>query len=156
MGFRDAFFGRTVIYEKRTNTYTKESREKLRLSHLGIKYLNRKKKSLKDRRKLSEIHKKRGTRPPSQKGKMPWNFKGSKEEWEKYRIIMLSKPEQCEVCGAIQIGKTNKICWDHDHETDKFRGWICFRCNFALGLMKDNAELLEKLASYLRKNREEL
>lgn len=54
------------------------------------------------------------------------------------------KPSQCEVCGAM-----GRICYDHDHKTEKFRGWLCIRCNVALGMVKDDSELLLKLSEYL-------
>jgi len=63
----------------------------------------------------------------------------------KEKIAGRKKPEQCEVCGAFDT-----ICFDHDHQTGNFRGWICHRCNFALGLVKDNSELLIALAKYLK------
>lgn len=55
------------------------------------------------------------------------------------------KPLQCEICGAM-----GKICFDHNHRTGKFRGWICNRCNWTLGHVKDSPELLERLSKYLR------
>jgi len=58
------------------------------------------------------------------------------------------QPEQCEICGAF-----GKICFDHNHETGEFRGWICMRCNTALGLVKENTETLMALIKYIRKNR---
>jgi hypothetical protein len=54
------------------------------------------------------------------------------------------KPEQCELCGSI-----GSICFDHEHKTDKFRGWIFNRCNLVLGLVKDNRELLNDMIEYL-------
>lgn len=61
-------------------------------------------------------------------------------------------PEICEVCGAFAgIGKFG-IHYDHDHKTGKFRGWLCGRCNVALGLLKDNKETLLALVDYLEKN----
>lgn len=55
------------------------------------------------------------------------------------------KPNFCEVCG---LG--GRICYDHDHETGKFRGWICLKCNSALGLVGDNEKTLLSLVEYLR------
>jgi hypothetical protein len=55
------------------------------------------------------------------------------------------KPTTCEVCG-----RTDVIMFDHDHETGKFRGWLCKKCNSALGLAADSPEILEKLAVYVR------
>ena len=34
----------------------------------------------------------------------------------------------------------------------KFWGWICSRCNLALGLVKDNIETLKAMIEYLFKN----
>lgn len=56
------------------------------------------------------------------------------------------RPKQCEICN-----EERKIFFDHDHETGKFRGWICDRCNCALGLAKDSSERLLLLAKYLKK-----
>ena len=58
------------------------------------------------------------------------------------------KPEECEVCGSMDV-----ICYDHCHATNKFRGWICRRCNITLGMVKDNVETLVALAEYLKKSR---
>ncbi len=56
------------------------------------------------------------------------------------------KSKQCEICGAF-----GKICFDHNHDTGKFRGWICSRCNITIGLVKDNKELLQAMIKYLEK-----
>ena len=59
------------------------------------------------------------------------------------------KPEHCEVCGAFEREFKLGLCFDHDHKTGKFRGWLCSHCNHALGYARDNPELLRKLAEYL-------
>lgn len=53
----------------------------------------------------------------------------------------------CEVCGREDL----TLCIDHDHETGKFRGWLCELCNKALGSAKDSPKILRKLADYLEK-----
>ena len=63
----------------------------------------------------------------------------------KYSLVR-PKSEQCEICGAM-----GKICYDHDHKTGKFRGWICSRCNLTLGMVKDNTELLDSMIKYIKK-----
>jgi len=68
-----------------------------------------------------------------------------KAEREK-RLLAGKKPEQCEVCGSF-----GKICFDHDHNNNKFRGWICWRCNVVLGFVKDSVDLLEALKKYIQK-----
>lgn len=54
------------------------------------------------------------------------------------------KPKLCDICH-----KTGRICYDHCHKSGLFRGWICHRCNVALGYARDSAKLLRKLADYL-------
>ena len=57
-----------------------------------------------------------------------------------------NRPKNCEICG-----EDGKICWDHDHKTGLFRGWLCNRCNRTLGFVYDNPELLRNLANYLER-----
>ena len=44
---------------------------------------------------------------------------------------------------------------DHDHETGKVRGILCFNCNQALGNVRDDPAILRKLARYLDKHRQD-
>ena len=73
------------------------------------------------------------------------------KEWWKKRTASLEeevgrkKPENCEVCN-----RKARICFDHDHKTGKFRGWICYKCNSALGLLGDDLKILESLTLYLK------
>ena len=87
------------------------------------------------------------------KGQTPYNFKGGKSIAYKRKHPPRPKPEQCEICGAFGDETRKRLCYDHDHKTGKFRGWICQRCNTALGMVKDNAETLIALAEYLKKSR---
>lgn len=45
-------------------------------------------------------------------------------------------PAVCECCGKPPGAKA--IALDHDHKTGKFRGWLCQRCNTAIGMLGDN------------------
>ena len=55
------------------------------------------------------------------------------------------KPLFCEICNE----KRNRIVFDHDHKTGKFRGWICNTCNSALGFVDDNPNILKRMLEYL-------
>ncbi len=57
------------------------------------------------------------------------------------------RPDKCELCSSEK-----RICFDHDHKTGKFRGWICDRCNKALGLVGDNIETLQLMIEYIKNN----
>lgn len=61
------------------------------------------------------------------------------------------KPDRCEACGVLGSDTRVGLCYDHDHATGNFRGWLCNRCNLVLGLVKDNEGLLENLKQYLAK-----
>lgn len=65
---------------------------------------------------------------------------------------------KCYLCGSdgFKIGKNNhteKLAVDHDHKTGKVRKLLCHNCNRALGLFKDNPELMRKAASYVEEHR---
>jgi len=76
----------------------------------------------------------------------------NKNEYEKKRhrkklekIAGRKKTEICEICD-----NKGKICFDHNHNTGKFRGWICSNCNMALGLIKDDINILNNMIKYLK------
>jgi hypothetical protein len=54
---------------------------------------------------------------------------------------------KCGICGSVSNGK--RLAIDHDHETGRVRGLLCQQCNTALGLFKDQVELLKKAIDYL-------
>ena len=59
-------------------------------------------------------------------------------------IYMQTKSESCQICGAIE-----NTYFDHCHDSNKFRGWLCNNCNLALGHFKDDPLTLVKAAQYL-------
>lgn len=54
----------------------------------------------------------------------------------------------CEICGAIYTNK--RLALDHCHKTGKFRGWLCWHCNTALGKLGDSEHGLLKALAYVR------
>jgi len=87
-------------------------------------------------------------KPPHPSGKNHPMWKGGVKWLEKLeKMAGRKRSEQCEICGSIGV-----MCFDHNHNTNKFRGWICKRCNLALGLVKDNIETLISMSEYLKKN----
>lgn len=51
-------------------------------------------------------------------------------------------------------GNTKNGSWvlDHCHETESFRGWLCHKCNRALGGFDDSPKTLERAIKYLEGN----
>ena len=48
-------------------------------------------------------------------------------------------------------GNTKNGSWvlDHCHDTDTFRGWLCHKCNRALGGFDDDIEFLKRAIRYV-------
>jgi Recombination endonuclease VII len=61
----------------------------------------------------------------------------------------LLKTQQGNAC-AICKGTEARLDVDHDHQTGRVRGLLCWRCNVLLGHAHDLPELLEAAAKYLR------
>ena len=58
----------------------------------------------------------------------------------------------CDSCGDEwdpEKYKNRRFCVDHDHDTGAIRGILCMPCNAALGLLKDDKEVVRKLLSYI-------
>lgn len=59
---------------------------------------------------------------------------------------LLKEPTTCEICG-----QSGKMCLDHCHEKNVFRGWICDDCNVAMGKVKDDIGILSAMIEYIKK-----
>lgn len=59
------------------------------------------------------------------------------------------KPTKCDLCG-IECSP-EKLQLDHDHETGLFRGWLCNKCNSALGHLGDSIKFLKRALKYLER-----
>ena len=65
---------------------------------------------------------------------------------------------RCPIClgnrDEVTGGPKSSTQWvlDHCHETESFRGWLCHKCNRALGNFNDDISLLERAINYLKGN----
>lgn len=61
----------------------------------------------------------------------------------------------CPICqsGEQEVdglgGNAGPWVLDHCHETKSFRGWLCHKCNRALGAFNDSKKYLERAIKYL-------
>lgn len=129
--------------------FTEEHKRKIGISHKGLKPSKETIKKLKDfANKPENILKSINNLPKNICGKNNGNWKGGISRNQRLEILAgRKKPEKCELCG-----REGSICFDHDHKTGKFRGWICKKCNGALGMVDDNIQTLLLMIEYLNNN----
>lgn len=75
---------------------------------------------------------------------------------EKNKVVSSLKktnryPEDDYIC-PICNREANKYYLDHNWESKNFRGWLCNGCNVALGLFKDDINILKNAIKYLDKD----
>jgi hypothetical protein len=68
---------------------------------------------------------------------------------ERYEALYDLQGGRCAICERPH----DVLHVDHDHTTERVRGWLCSRCNLALGQFKDDPRRLRAAAAYLRSNR---
>ena len=61
----------------------------------------------------------------------------------------------CAICGLPEQikgrgGCVKPLAIDHCHETGKFRGLLCQKCNTGIGQLNDNIDILASAISYLQ------
>lgn len=68
------------------------------------------------------------------------------------------KEYKCPICVKKEVelehlNNPNQVVWalDHDWETGTFRGWICHKCNRALGMFHDDVSSLQRAIEYLER-----
>ena len=66
-----------------------------------------------------------------------------KTEFEKLREIHLNG---CAICKQPKV-----LAIDHNHDTNETRGLLCHNCNLALGLLKEDEELIWNMLEYVKK-----
>jgi Recombination endonuclease VII. len=67
-------------------------------------------------------------------------------EW--LEAMLAAQGGACAICKS-RFTDDNRACVDHDHLTGKIRGFLCRRCNSAIGFFKDSSDLLRLAKSYI-------
>ena len=76
--------------------------------------------------------------------------------FDAYEEMFEVQEGKCAICMKPETkrdgrsGELIKLAIDHDHDAGQVRRLLCSNCNTGLGLFKDNPELLETAAAYLR------
>lgn len=66
-----------------------------------------------------------------------------------YAALLEVQGGRCAICPR-KAGR-RRLAVDHDHATGKVRGLLCPRCNDAVAHFRDDPELFERGAAYLRR-----
>lgn len=74
-------------------------------------------------------------------------YKISKED---YMRMFLGQEGRCKICLTHEDSLNKRLAIDHCHETGEVRGLLCMRCNSALGLLKENINIVDNALTYLK------
>lgn len=74
------------------------------------------------------------------------------------QALVEAHDDNCDLCGKPDTTHrkrtwTRQLTMDHDHVSKKFRGFLCSKCNIAIGSAGDDPDLLERMAEYVRRFR---
>ena len=77
---------------------------------------------------------------------------------DEYDAFLNAQEGVCAICARPEqsrhrTGTRFTLSVDHDHNTGAVRGLLCQRCNRAIGLLRDDPELLEAAKAYLERER---
>jgi CRISPR/Cas system-associated protein Cas10 (large subunit of type III CRISPR-Cas system) len=70
-----------------------------------------------------------------------------------YEARLRAQGGGCRICGDPPA-EGGSLHVDHDHVTGKVRGLLCFRCNNAIGDLRDDIELVYRMLDYLDRDEE--
>ena len=72
---------------------------------------------------------------------------------EQYDEMFEAQDGRCAICGKPETrehkGVPMRLCVDHNHDTGEVRKLLCFKCNFAIGLIYEDHDILLKLSNYI-------
>lgn len=69
---------------------------------------------------------------------------------EQYHEILEGQNHLCAICHLPEVaGRSLSI--DHDHDTNKVRGLLCQKCNVAIGMLKEDENIIWNMLEYLKK-----
>lgn len=66
-----------------------------------------------------------------------------------YETLLAQQGGVCAICGTDENGSGRVLAVDHDHDTGEVRGILCENCNFGIGSLQDDPQLLARAIEYL-------
>jgi ribosomal protein L34 len=111
----------------------------------GRKYYAEHREQVLEKQRIYDLTKRDKEKQRETKRKYYWSHRDKIRTYQAAKRKLKQKHGYCEICEQYR-----KLVYDHDHSTNAFRGWICTQCNVALGMVKDNKEILCKMIKYLQ------
>ena len=74
---------------------------------------------------------------------------------QEYHRIMEAQDYYCLICER-KNPNGKRLSLDHNHKTGIFRGFLCHKCNSAIGMVDESSESLRKLADYIDRHNNEV
>jgi recombination endonuclease VII len=125
--------------------YAQKNRERLREHKRRYREANREKIREASRQSIRD-----------ENGELTTTYKerleGKTAKWRQSLVDLAGRPrpEVCDICGGPPDPKKG-MHFDHCHQTGKFRGWLCRKCNLMLGNAEDDPARLRAGAAYLER-----
>jgi outer membrane phospholipase A len=69
-----------------------------------------------------------------------------------YNQMLIQQNYSCAICNTHQNEMKRSLAVDHNHETGKNRKLLCNKCNTAIGLLKEDIQIITSMISYLKEN----
>lgn len=69
---------------------------------------------------------------------------------EEYKNLLVKQNNCCKICSNHESNFKNQLAVDHCHKTKEIRGLLCYNCNRAIGLLKDDVQILQNAIKYLK------
>lgn len=92
---------------------------------------------------------------PRRKLRKFWPNLTNKEAAIELEKLLVAQNHVCAICQKPETkvnkstGKLYSLAVDHDHDTGRVRGLLCFSCNIALGKLKDSLDIAKRAVRYL-------
>lgn len=72
---------------------------------------------------------------------------------DQYEQMLHDQNYSCKICNKHKSKQNKNLSVDHCHKTGKIRGLLCDCCNRGIGLLRDDAKILQSAVSYLLENK---
>jgi hypothetical protein len=137
-------------HKKEKSEYSKQYREKNKkeiAERKRLEYINNKEQHQKYSKEYNNSHKE-STKIRSR----IHTIKRHGVTPEQYGEMFNKQEGKCAICGKHQDKLKSSLHVDHNHETNKIRGLLCYKCNSVLGYADDDIQILLQAIEYLKNN----